>query len=254
MVGKPVTVTPAAVDVSMIDDTGPRPPAPHEYIGAGESVYVPDITEPPHGVTGGWSNRIIASLHTSPVHGSLSEQSAAVPAAQRPPMQRSTPSQKRRLLQSLSLPHVPGAAHPVLMHTCPIVQRVSSLTFWQLPSAPQRSRVQATMSSQSALLLHIVPDAQPRSRKQRWPAAHRAFTAVCSQRPPNTHSSSVHAMRSSHCADDVHCPAGASTTLTSAGGGGGGGGPPPGPLKGSARFGSPQAPKITTTGKMSPRP
>ena len=126
--------------------------------------------------------------------------------------------------------------------------------FSQAPPAPQRSRVQGTLSLQSASARHAVPEAQPRSRKQRSPAPHRPLTAVCSQRPPNTHSSSVHAMRSSHWADEVHPPAGASITATS-GGGGGGGGPPPGPPKGSLRAGPVlHAPNTTTSGRSIPNP
>jgi hypothetical protein len=69
----------------------------------------------------------------------------------------------------------------------------------QVRSTRHVSSVQSSPSSQSPSLEHSA-DTQPRSGSHDSPSAHSESSAACSQQPPTTHVSLVHAMESSQSA------------------------------------------------------
>jgi hypothetical protein len=108
---------------------------------------------------------------------------------------------------------VPGVVipvpQPVARQVCPLGHSLSCGVLRQVPSTRQVSRVHATLSSQSATRAHrrAPGAAQPTPTVHTWGAVHMALSVRCSQIPPTTQTSRVQAMRSSHCALELHAAA-----------------------------------------------
>jgi hypothetical protein len=95
----------------------------------------------------------------------------------------------------------------VALHRSPAPVQSLSMAVWvQARSALHASTVQARPSSQSASAAQPVPATQPiaGSHVVAPGAVHSSFNAMCRQRPPTPHESTVHATVSSQSAFEVH--------------------------------------------------